>query len=76
MAEFCSNCDALHSDYDLFRLALFLPKGRSRNLLCEGCNLRAIYKDNEGNIFLAKMLNNEIKFEPVILKDLRWWRQN
>ncbi len=72
MAEYCSHCSPFENkyDFDLIKIALHLKKGHSKNFLCEGCNNRAVYKDEEGNLYLAKLEEKEIKLHPVKLEDL------
>ena len=52
MSEFCSSCfeDGTHMGYDidLYREAKNLKKGYTFSFLCEGCNRRAIARDDEG----------------------------
>ena len=53
MSEFCSACfeDCTHMGYDidLYGAAKKLKKGYMMSFLCEGCNRRAIARDDEGN---------------------------
>ena len=71
MAEFCSRCDMFDEpDYDLFQIALSLEPGRSETFLCEGCNIRGVHKDDEGQIYLAMEIGDEIKLEPTVLESL------
>jgi len=74
MSEYCSQCSPFKSeqdwDIDLFEIALNLDNGHSENFICEGCNNRAIYKDEAGKIYLAKQKSNELEFAEVKLEDL------
>lgn len=73
MAEFCSQCADKYFEYPdikLFKIALNLKKGRSVSFLCEGCNNRGIYKDEEGKLYLAKLIEKEIKLFPVSVSEL------
>jgi 5-methylcytosine-specific restriction endonuclease McrA len=71
MAEYCSQCNLLGDyDIDLHKLALKLKRGHSINFLCEGCNNRAIYKDEEGRLYLGKTEKGEIKLHPVNFDEL------
>lgn len=71
MAEFCSQCSPFEVfDFDLQRMALDLKKGHSVNFLCEGCNNRAIYKDEEGRLYLAKNEKGKTKLNPVNFDEL------
>jgi len=72
MAEYCSLCSPFEGkcDIDLMKIALKLERGHSTNFLCEGCNVRAIYKDDSGLLYLAKEEGNEIKLEPIHIEDL------
>jgi len=55
---------------DLFKIVLSLQNGRSISFICEGCNNRAIYKDDNGNLYLAKYVNNEISLFTVAISEL------
>ena len=72
MAEFCSQCSPFDNEYDIdiFQIALKLKKGHSKNILCEGCNIRAVYKDEQGLLYLGKLENKEIKLYPIKLEEL------
>ncbi len=73
MAEFCSQCADKcfeYADIDLFRIAISLNKGRSANFICEGCNNRALYKDEEGKLYLAKLIDKKIRLVPVKIDEL------
>lgn len=71
MSDFCSQCSPFpESDIDLFKIALHLNNGRSWSFICEGCNNRAIYKDDKGLLYLAKQEGNELKMHPVRLEEL------
>jgi len=56
MAEYCNKCTPTKQrpDYYLFWIALFMPKDTEEAILCEGCNVRAICKDEKGKIYLVK----------------------
>lgn len=60
MAEYCSQCSPFknHFDIDLFQIALKLNRGYSRGFICEGCSNRAIYKDEQGLVYLVKYIND------------------
>lgn len=72
MAEYCSVCSPFNGEFDInvFKLALRLENGRSESFLCEGCNLRGVYKDDLGNLFLARSEDKEIKLHPILIEDL------
>lgn len=72
MAEFCSQCSPFNGAFDinLFKIATSLKNGYSQNFLCEGCNNRAVYKDEDGALYLAKAYGKEIKLESVKIEDL------
>ena len=73
MAEFCSQWDdkyGLGNDYNLPEIALKLKRGRSVNILCEGCNIRTIYKDDDGFIYLGRVEENEIILQKVSIEEL------
>lgn len=72
MAVYCSKCSPFSGEFDidLFKIALTIKNCRSVSFICEGCNIRAIYKDENGNLYLARSESNEIKLYPVFIKDL------
>lgn len=72
MAEYCSQCSPFGDsfDYDLFKMALKLKKGYSTSFLCEGCENRAVYKDESGRLYLAKEIDGETELVEVVLEDL------
>jgi hypothetical protein len=72
VAEFCSLCSPFENqfDIDLVYIALHLERGHSESFICEGCFVRAIYKDENGNIYLGKLEQKEIKLHPVKIEDL------
>lgn len=79
MAEFCSQCADKyfeHADINLFKIAIKLKKGRSVNFICEGCNNRALYKDEEGKLYLAKLIEKEIKLFPVTVDELMMLKES
>ena len=60
----------MEADIDLFEIALDLENGRSESFICEGCNNRAVYKDEEGLLYLAREINREMFLIPVQLSEL------
>ena len=46
---------------------------RSINIICEGCNIKAIYKDDAGLLYLAKEVDGEIELEETIIEKLIPW---
>jgi hypothetical protein len=71
MADYCSQCTPFErSDINLASIALDLKPGRSESFLCEGCNNRAVYKDGDGNLFLAKAEGKEVNLHPVTIEQL------
>ena len=74
MAEYCSQCSPFKEqkewDIDLFLIALVLKNGRSESFICEGCNNRAVYRDENGFYFLGKLIEEEIKLFPVNIEEL------
>ena len=72
MAEYCSQCSPFENQHDigLFRIAIFLRRGRSKSFICEGCNNRAVYKDENGKVYLAKQIEGEIKLVEVGMHEL------
>jgi hypothetical protein len=70
MAEFCSKCEPEYWDIDLVQIALDLEPGHSESFLCEGCNIRGIYKDDYGYYFFARNINGKIELEKVIIEKI------
>jgi hypothetical protein len=56
MSEYCSQCNPFVSEYDidLHILALKVEPGHSINFLCEGCDNRALYKDEDGKLYILR----------------------
>ena len=72
MSEYCSQCTPFKNrfDIDLLKIALKLDNGRSVSFLCEGCNNRAVYRDDIGLLYLAKAVNGEIELVEVTVEGL------
>lgn len=72
MADYCSQCSPFKGkfDIDLFKKALKLKRGHSVSFICEGCNNRAIYKDEKGLLYLAKLNRTEIELQPISIEQL------
>ena len=72
MPEYCSQCSPFKNrfDIDLFKIALKLKKGHSASFLCEGCENRAVYKDDKGLLYLAKVINGETELVDILIEDL------
>jgi hypothetical protein len=71
-SEFCSICTPFQDifDYDLYKIALDLMKDHVGTFICEGCNVRGIYKDPSGSLFLGRMIHGKVEEFPVHLEDL------
>jgi len=71
MSEYCSRCSPFETyDYDLTKIALNLENGHSENILCEGCNIRGVYKDESGNLYLAVKTEKKIEMKAVNIEEL------
>jgi len=72
MSEYCCKCSPFLPDYeiDLAEIALKVEKGHSENVICEGCNIKAIYKDDAGLLYLAKEVDGEIQLESITIEKL------
>ncbi len=74
MAENCSKYNITGDyDIDLHKLALIVKivkEGHSINFLCSWCDNRAIYKDEEGRLYLAKSEKGKIKLHPINFGEL------
>lgn len=57
-------------------MAIKLRKGHSYDFLCEGCSNRALYKDDEGQLWIyqAQDGTNELKPVPVTIAKLIFQR--
>jgi hypothetical protein len=67
MADFCSNCSEYTGGYDIdpFKIALKLKRGKQKPIFCEGCYIRGIRKDQDGNLFLIKLEAGEFLEEAT-----------
>ena len=75
--KYCSAChNKRHEgnwDYDLFKIAIDLDRGRSLSFLCFGCSNRAIYKDHDGNLYLSKVNHaDSLEMHEVSITDLMY----
>jgi hypothetical protein len=72
MCEYCSQCRPFEKsfDIDLFQIALKLKRGYSTGFLCEGCTNRAVYKDEEGLIYVVRFEKNDYNYYKVNIEDL------
>jgi hypothetical protein len=73
MADYCSKCSPFDGqcEINLIKIALKLKHGHSESFICEGCNNRGIYKDENGILFLAKHEpDNNITLHQVSIEDL------
>ncbi len=66
MAEYCSQCSPFgEADYNLTKMAIQLKRGHSFNFLCEGCSNKAIYKDNEGQLWVYQIQQGSSELKPI-----------
>jgi hypothetical protein len=43
----------------------------SVNIFCEGyCTIRAIYKEEKGNLYLEREVNGDVNLEPTTIEEL------
>lgn len=70
MADFCSRCEPDGYDIDLANIALGLKPGYSSNFMCESCEIRGVYKDESGLIYLAISKKGQIELTQVFVEDL------
>lgn len=72
MADYCSKCSPFEGEFeiDLLKIALRLKNGHSELVMCEGCNIRGVYKDEGGKLYLARAEKNEVNLYPVAIEDL------
>ena len=75
MSEYCSSCyeEDIHSgiDINLYDMAYELKKVYMMSFLCEGCNRRAISKEEGGTYQIAREVKGEYQWETVKRSDLR-----
>ncbi len=70
MADFCSICEPDFFDINLTEIALELDPGRSESFICEGCNLRAVFKNESNALYLGRLVDGELVLEPIHIEDL------
>ena len=73
MSEYCSNFSPFENEYDidLAEIALRLDDECSVNIFCEGyCTIRAIYKEEKGNLYLEREVNGDVNLEPTTIEEL------
>jgi len=65
--------DDIHVGYDidLYRIACRLKRGYMSSFLCEGCNRRAISKEEDGTYQIAHVINGEYHWEQLNLDVLK-----
>ncbi|OFY48845.1 MAG: hypothetical protein A2W85_14320 [Bacteroidetes bacterium GWF2_41_31] len=73
MSEFCSQCSPNFTvdDINLFEIATNLKPGQSESFNCQGCNNRTLFKDEDGNIYLGKLIDGIGKLLPVKIEELK-----
>ena len=54
----------------LAAIALDLKLGHSESILCEGCNIRPVYKDEKGLIYLGRKFDQEIAMVSMKIEEL------
>ena len=72
MAEFCSLCHArapklFPSEIDVRGIAKKLKPGYSQSVMCEGCALMTIYKDEAGKLYLGYYIRGETQWRDYEL---------
>ena len=72
MAEFCSlgherEPDLFPPEIDVRGIAANLKPGFGQNVICEGCALVAITKDESGTVFLGYYDRGEISWRDYVL---------
>jgi hypothetical protein len=71
MADFCNKCaqvlwgDQHEPEIEIERIAEQLEPGHFESVLCEGCGVRAIGKNQEGEILIA-VLEEEGSVEDLV----------
>ncbi len=69
MAEYCSQCSPFKEyggyDFDLLKIAIELERGHSYSFVCEGCLNRAIYKDEDGQLWIYQVQQGTDELKPV-----------
>lgn len=72
MADFCTKCayemwgDMLPPDIDIKKEAESLQPNRYVPIICEGCGMRAIGKDENGNVVVAFPKEGEENTDAVV----------
>ena len=76
MAEFCTYCapkmwgDEVLPDIDVVAIAESLPQEAYSLVLCEGCGMSAIGKDENDTVLIAMPTGKEVADENT--KDVTW----
>ena len=76
MAEFCTYCapkmwgDDVLPDIDVVAIAESLPLEAYSLVLCEGCEMSAIGKDENGTVLIAMPTGKEVADETA--KEVTW----
>ena len=56
MAEFCNKCAkewGMKADIDIYKIHSGLDKGYQRSVLCEGCEIIAVSKEDDGALMVG-----------------------
>ncbi len=74
MADYCKDCAEKHGfpefDIDVLQEAQAMEAGEYVSVLCEGCSLMRIEKDQDGNILVGYALDDGNWDDP--LKMIKW----
>ena len=66
----CANSQDIRADYNLAELALNLYRGVSTPIDCADCNIKALYKDEKGLIYLGYLIDGATELKAVNVEDL------
>jgi hypothetical protein len=72
MAEFCTDCADRYgfiAEIETEKILARLKPGNSHNVLCEGCELVALFKDDDSAFFKGYNNSGQIRWVKV-LEDL------
>ena len=81
MADFCTKCafemwgKELPADIDIKEIAKTLKPDTYQSVICEGCGMRAVGKDKDGNILIAIPVNDEALETKVTWLSLEEWEK-
>ena len=73
MTEFCSQCSPQQTvdGINLYEIAMKLKPGQSESFHCKGCNNRTLFKDENDDIYLGKIIDGVGHLQPIKIEELK-----